>query len=267
MLIYVWLISINLGSLIKKNLNQNQKIHPSKIENCKHFLQNNVAKIPGLQEYAGDLEGSEVPTLSLPSLETPLYNNLLNKLSTTGDEDIMDKLADLFIFDELKYKQPRSSAEQPAQNSDDPYLLGLRVEHLLSFTDTQRAKQIARLASRGDPRAEAPDALVFERKDMAETMNAWRSQPQTWMDPQSLQTVNAIKRPQEYHQACKSKINTMLFQIIGNKALVELLVRFPICGAAQPASVLKRFAKEWQTIRGKMNMAMAKKSGFKVNAT
>ena len=41
----------------------------------------------------------------------------------------------------------------------------------------------------------------------------------------------------------------MLFQIIGNKALVELLVRFPICSATQPASVLKTFAKDWQTIR------------------
>ena len=84
---------------------------------------------------------------------------------------------------------------------------------------------------------------------MTETMNAWRSQPQTWMDPQSLQTVNAIKTPQEYHQACKSKFGTMLFQIIGNKALVELLVRFPICSAAQPASVLKTFPKDWQNIR------------------
>ena len=41
----------------------------------------------------------------------------------------------------------------------------------------------------------------------------------------------------------------MVFQIFGNKALVELLVRFPICSAAQPASVLTTFAKEWQNIR------------------
>ena len=216
--------------------------------------QNNVAKIPGLQEYAGDLEGSEAPTLSLPSLETPLYINLLDKLSTTGDEDIMEKLADLFIFDELKYKQPRSSAEQPAQNSDDPYLLGLRVEHLLSVTDTQRAKQIARLASRGDPRAEAPDALVFERKDMAETMNAWRSQPQTWMDPQSLQRVNAMMRQQDYHQACKSKFNTMLFEIFGNKALVELLVRFPIRSAAQALLTIGRLFLDFRFMKLKKNI-------------
>ena len=170
-------------------------------------------------------------------------------MSSTGDEDIMEKLADLFIFDKLKYKQPHSSAEQPAQNIDDPYLLGLRVEHLLSVTDTQRAKQIARLASRGDPRAEALNALVFQREDMTETMNAWRGQPQTWMDPQSLQRVNAMMSQQEYHQACKSKFDTMLFQLFGNKALVELLVRFPICSAAQPASVLKSFAKDWQNIK------------------
>ena len=160
----------------------------------------------------------------------------------------MESLADLFIFDQQKNKQPSGSAEQPAQNSDDPYLLGLRVEHLLSVTDTQRAKHIERLTSRGDPRAQAPDVFILEPKDMVETMNAWRSQPQTWMNPQSLQTVNAMERRQDYHQACKKRFNTMLFHIFGNRALVELLVRFPICSAAQPARMLGTFAKEWATI-------------------
>ena len=41
---------------------------------------------------------------------------------------------------------------QPADKMDDPYELGLRVEHLLSVTNTQRSLHIARLSSRNDVR-------------------------------------------------------------------------------------------------------------------
>ena len=47
-----------------------------------------------------------------------------------------------------------------------------------------------------------------------------------------------METPQKRHQALKTKFNTMLFQIIGNKALVELFVRFPLLTAEQPGNVL-----------------------------
>ena len=184
-------------------------------------------------------------SLSLPSFETPLYNALLDKLSAAGDDEIMESLADLFIYGKLKCKQPCGSAEQPARSSDDPYSLGLRVEHLLNVTLTQRSHQIARLAARNDPRAELADTLLFSPDDMKEVMNAWRQQPQTWMDPTSLTKVMAMTKQQDYHQACKGRFNTMLFELFGNKSLVETLIRISICSAAQPASVLKSFAKAW----------------------
>ena len=37
----------------------------------------------------------------------------------------------------------------------------------------------------------------------------------------------------------------MLFELFGNKGLVDTLIRIPICSAEQPASVLKRFAAAW----------------------
>ena len=59
------------------------------------------------------------PSLILPSPETPLYNALLEKLSTTDDENVMESLADFCVFDKLKFKKPYGSAEQPADKSDD----------------------------------------------------------------------------------------------------------------------------------------------------
>ena len=56
------------------------------------------------------------------------------------------------IFDKLKCTTPYGTAEQPADKMDDPYELGLRVEHLLSVTNTQRSLHIARLSSRNDVR-------------------------------------------------------------------------------------------------------------------
>ena len=143
----------------------------------------------------------------------------------------MESLAEFCVFDMLKVKKPYGNAEQPADKRDDPYLLGLRTEHLLSVTNTQRSNQLARLASRNDARAKLSHAVVFNKDDMKEAMNKWRKQPETWMGEKTLQTVTKMKTPQEYHQALKSRFNTMLFQVCGNKCLVELFVRFSICSA------------------------------------
>jgi len=206
---------------------------------------------------------SVAPSLSLPSVHTPLYNDLLEKLSGSDDAESIDTLADLFIFRQLKWKKPHGSAEQPAQSSNDPYSLGLRVEHLLNVTQTQRSHQIARLATRSDPRVESPDTLEFSPRDMKELMNAWRQQPETWMDPASLTKVNAMTTQQDYHQACKKRFNTMLFQLFGNKSLVETFIRIPICSAAQPASVLSAFAKAWHNVKDSPQVCTARENSQK----
>ena len=183
-------------------------------------------------------------SLVLPSPETPLYNDFLDKLAITDDDDVMKDLADLFVFDTLRSKRPYGSAEPPAGETDDPYALGLRTEHLLNITNTHRSRHIARLTSRNDDRAQTPHTLVFTSDDMREIMNAWRKQPETWSD--SLATLNGMRTAQEHHLACKSKFNTMLFQMYGSKSLVEIFIRFPICSVEQPASLLRSFAQSWQ---------------------
>ena len=184
------------------------------------------------------------PSLVLPSPETPLYNAFLDKLAITGDDDVMKDLADFCVFDKLTFKRPYGSAEPPAGETDDPYALGLRTEHLLNITNTYRSRHIARLTSRNDDRAHTPHTLVFTSDDMKEIMNAWRKQPETWSD--SLATLNDMRTAQEHHLACKSKFNTMLFELYGSKSLVEIFIRFPICSVEQPASLLRSFAQSWQ---------------------
>ena len=208
------------------------------------------------------------PSLILPSQDTPLYKALLDKFNNTGDDDLMNSLACLCIFDKLLYKQPYVSAEQPACSHDDdlirddPYGLGRRMEHLLTVTNNKRAEQIDRLASRHDPRAIYPLDLVFSRSDMQEVMNTWRNQPDTWMRPESQQKLREIAIQQKRHQFVQARFNTMLFELFGNKCLVELFVRYPICSAEQPASdtvqkpyaacfrhsLLNNFAKDMQSI-------------------
>jgi len=98
---------------------------------------------------------------------------------------------------------------------------------------------------------------------MNETMNSWRHQPETWMQKQSLQIVNEIGTPQAYHQALKSKFSTMLFELFGNKALVELFIRFPICSAEQPAWLLKDFVGAWENFRDTPEASRARESSPK----
>ena len=74
---------------------------------------------------------------------------------------------------------PFGSAEQPDRKIDDPYLLGLRIEHLLAVTNTQRSNHIARLASRNDARAQDAQKLIFVKDDMTEIMNEWRKKKPT----------------------------------------------------------------------------------------
>ena len=147
----------------------------------------------------------------------------------------MDALADFGNFDKLKFKKPYGSAEQPADKRDDPYQLGLRTEHLLAVTNKQRSNHIERLASRHDVRAQSPNTLVFTIDDMKEIMNQWRKHPATWSN--SLEDINEMQTSQAKHLKFKSNFNTMLFQIFGNKALVELFVRFPMCSAEQPGVI------------------------------
>ena len=94
-------------------------------------------------------------------------------------------------------------------------------------------------------------------------MNSWKHQPETWMQKQSPQMVNDIDNPQAYHQALKSKCSTMLFELFGNKTLVELLIRFPIRSVEQFALLPKSFVEAWQNYRNTPENSQAQENSQK----
>ena len=191
--------------------------------------------------YSGDLE--QAPSLMVPTHETPRLCALLQTLASTEDEYLLTALADLTVFDKLRHKPPHGSAEQPDRDQDEPYALALRFEYFLEVTDNQRQLYIQELWSQWDHRVatwESASTLIFTETDMKNIMNSWKSKPATWS-----------KNPhaQRQHNACHPNFHSMLFQLMGCKALVSTFIKYPISSAQQPASLLRDFAVNWQTWR------------------
>ena len=196
---------------------------------------------PSTMTYAGDLE--EAPSLIVPTHATPRYNALLEILASTEDEYLLTALADLTVFDKLKYKPPYGSAEQLDRDEDEPYALAFRFEYFLEVTDTQRQSYIQELWSQWDHRVatwQSASTLIFTETDMKNIMKSWESKPATWS-----------KNPhaQRRHNACHRNFHSMLFQLMGCKPLVSTFIKYPISSAQQPASLLRDFAVNWQTWR------------------
>ena len=196
---------------------------------------------PSTMTYAEDLE--QAPSLIVPTHATPRYSALVQIFASTEDEYLLTALADLTVFDKLKYKPPYGSAEQLDRDEDEPYDLALRFEHFLEVTDTQRESYIQELWSQWDHRVatwQSASTLIFTETDMKNIMKSWESKPETWS-----------KNPhaQRGHNACHRNFHSFLFQLMGCKPLVSAFIKYPIFSAQQPASLLKDFAMNWQTWR------------------
>ena len=189
---------------------------------------------------------NEAPSLALPSLDTPLYSDLLRKLCHTEDHNILNVMERLFMFDKVKKINSHSNAAQLADMEGDCYERGRRIEHLLYLTSQQRHKHLVRLSERRDRRSRNPHGLVFTDKDMQEIMNRWRNRPEKWSNKYYDPTLTTEER----HRRIHANFNAFLFQIFGCKALVEMCIKFPICSADQPAFLLKKFTNDWLEWRG-----------------
>ena len=86
--------------------------------------------------------------------------------------------------------------------------------------------------------------IQFSDEDMIIIMNEWRSTPDKWMQPRSSQKLQTRSR-QQRHQTIKSSFSAMKFQLLGNAALVDHIIRFNLCGVAQPAMV-RYFCDRWR---------------------
>ena len=185
----------------------------------------------------------ETPSLTAPSAATPLYNALLQKLNSAKDPKILEKLAGSTVFDKLLYTKPYGSDT----SADQPGDLASRFEHLLRVTNEQRQLHIRRLASRQDPRDLNANTLIFHADDMMEILNEWRNDPKRWCD--KLHAIDNLPTQQERHQARKKRFSTMLFHLMGDRAIPELFIKHPICGTDQPAAIISTFVNARQTWR------------------
>ena len=68
-------------------------------------------------------------------------------------------------------------------------------------------------------------------------LNEWRQQPETWMRPDTFKLLATLTN-QQAHEKKKSAFDTILFELFGDKTLVETLRRFPVCSAQQPDDIL-----------------------------
>ena len=75
-------------------------------------------------------------------------------------------------------------------------------------------------------------------------MNELKNTPDKLMQPRISQKLQTRSRKQR-HQTIKSSFSAMKFQLLGNAALVDHIIRFNLCGVAQPAMV-RDFCDRWR---------------------
>ena len=146
------------------NIEATNPPRPTDITTVKGPASSNATQAPEVEE-PQQAEISQALSLAIPTASTPLYTALLEKLANTDDESIMDSLASICLFGDLKYKPPAVSAEQPDRDPTSPYDLAMRVECLLGKTKAQRDLHIARIDQRNDPRLRAREPLIFHEED------------------------------------------------------------------------------------------------------
>ena len=192
--------------------------------------------------------------LDIPSSTTPLYTQMVDNLASIDDEAAdSEALADVertFMFGSIM--------ETPVpgrwcQHAPDRMV---RLEWVLELLQERRNSHVHKLQERNDPRLSAAQPeLVFSDRDMQEIMNDWKRVPEIWMRPDSLSVLEGLPGPRR-HGFVKSRFGAMKFQLLGNQALVDFVIRFNFCGAVQPAA-LREFCNLWkkQTATGEHKKA------------
>ena len=110
-----------------------------------------------------------------------------------------------------------------------------RLEWVLELVHEQRKLHIQNMQYSHDQQ--------FTDDDMKKIMNTWRNNTEIWMQPDNLARLPKMKNAVR-HDFVKHRFGAMKFQLLGNEALVDHLIRFNLCGAVQPV-VLQNFCRSW----------------------
>ena len=186
---------------------------------------------------------STADNLGVPLKDTPLSLQFIANLAV-GDEDnddahALEELEKTFMFRDVPGKSV------PGHWHETLAWPLRRLEWVLELLQEQRDLHKKRLQRTMDPRVmRTRHDIHFSDEDMIIIMNEWRSTPDKWMQPRSSQKLQTRSR-QQRHQTIKSSFSAMKFQLLGNAALVDHIIRFNLCGAAEPAMV-RNFCDRWR---------------------
>ena len=92
-------------------------------------------------------------------------------------------------------------------------------------------------------------------------MNSWRLNPEKWMHPDNLARLKDMSGNAP-HDFLNFRFGAMKFQLLGNEALVDHLIRFNLCGAVQPAMV-ENFCTSWRAYTHTEQYLKAKTASMK----
>ena len=204
------------------------------------------------QVKASDLE---VPLSSTP-LCAMLAQNFAELDADNADHRALDELEQTFMFGNVPTKQVPGhwDAENPSRLE--------RLEWVLQLLQEQRDTHTRKRQNQKDARISAaqPD-ILFTDDDMKEIMNSWRLNPEKWMHPDNLARLKDMSGNAP-HDFLKSRFGAMKFQLLGNEALVDHLIRFNLCGAVQPAMV-ENFCTSWRAYTHTEQYLKAKTASMK----
>ena len=111
-----------------------------------------------------------------------------------------------------------------------------RLEWILQLLQNQRNMCTSKF------RAAQPDNHLADN-DMRRIMNDWRNNPEIWMCPENLCRLNKMTGSSR-HDFVKSRFCAMKLSLLGNEPLGDHLIRFNLCGDAQPA-VIHNVCQSW----------------------
>ena len=181
--------------------------------------------------------------MGVPLKDTPLSLQFIANLALRGDDNddcrALEEFEKTFMFRDVPGKSvPGHWHETLAFNLR-------RLEWVLDLLQEQRDLHKRRLQRTMEPRVmHARLDIQFSDEDMIVIMNEWRSTPDKLMQPRSSQKLQTRSR-QQRHQTIKSSFSAMKFQLLGNAALVDHIIRFNLCSVAQPAMV-RDFCERWR---------------------
>ena len=87
---------------------------------------------------------------------------------------------------------------------------------------------------------------------MQEVYKSWMDEHENLMNQKTLDKYNGLRKglnksdQQRAHHVRRGAFSAFLFQFLGNKHRLLAAIQYPLCSAAQPASVVQQFMQAWE---------------------